>query len=260
VYVQAGDIVKGGQQDRTLAYDLIVPPKSGRIPIDAFCVEQGRWTGRGAESVIAFEASSAQLNSKALKLAAKRSQSQEEVWSKVAETQGKLARNVSGRGWNSGGGSGSVNAAVLAPASPTSLQLTLENKEVKKTAGEYTKPLLSIIEGKPDVIGYAFAINGQINSADIYGSHALFVKLWPKLLEASATESIAELDRAKSAAPVTIETVRAALAEAEKGTVSSRNVTRRVRLITHESDKHVFFETRDRDRGEAWIHRNYLKK
>ena len=33
VYVQAGDIVKGGQQDRTLAFDLIVPPKSGRIPI-----------------------------------------------------------------------------------------------------------------------------------------------------------------------------------------------------------------------------------
>src|SRR4029434_10444312 len=40
VFVQAGDIVKGGQQDRTLALDLIVPPKSGRVPIDAFCVEQ----------------------------------------------------------------------------------------------------------------------------------------------------------------------------------------------------------------------------
>ena len=79
VYVQAGDIVKGGQQDRTLAYDLIVPPKSGRIPIDAFCVEQGRWTGRGAESVAVFDSSSAQLSSKDLKLAAKRSRSQQEV-------------------------------------------------------------------------------------------------------------------------------------------------------------------------------------
>ncbi len=42
IYVQAGDIVKGGQQDRVLAVDLIVPPKSGRMPIAAFCVESGR--------------------------------------------------------------------------------------------------------------------------------------------------------------------------------------------------------------------------
>ena len=47
VFVQAGDIVKGGQQDRVLALDLIVPPKSRRIPIEAFCVEQGRWSRRG---------------------------------------------------------------------------------------------------------------------------------------------------------------------------------------------------------------------
>src|SRR5258707_6565192 len=48
VYVQAGDIVKGGQQDRMLAVDLIVPPHSGKLPIAAFCVESGRWTRRGS--------------------------------------------------------------------------------------------------------------------------------------------------------------------------------------------------------------------
>lgn len=40
VYVQAGDIVKGGLQDRVFAYDVIVPAGSGRIPIGAFCVEE----------------------------------------------------------------------------------------------------------------------------------------------------------------------------------------------------------------------------
>src|SRR5262245_20981461 len=44
VFVQAGDIVKGGQQDRVLSLDLILPPRSGRIPIDAFCVESSRWS------------------------------------------------------------------------------------------------------------------------------------------------------------------------------------------------------------------------
>src|SRR5438445_44574 len=39
VFVQAGDIVKGGQQDRVLAVDLIIPAHSGKMPIAAFCVE-----------------------------------------------------------------------------------------------------------------------------------------------------------------------------------------------------------------------------
>ena len=54
VYVQSGDIVKGGKQDRVLAYDFILPPHSGKLPIGAFCVEHGRWTRRGAESAAGF--------------------------------------------------------------------------------------------------------------------------------------------------------------------------------------------------------------
>ena len=42
VFVQAGDIVKGGHQDRVLAVDLIVPARSGRMPIDSFCIESKR--------------------------------------------------------------------------------------------------------------------------------------------------------------------------------------------------------------------------
>src|SRR5262249_57959614 len=49
VFVQSGDIVKGGQQDRVLSVSLLLPAKSGRIPIASFCVEQGRWTARGKE-------------------------------------------------------------------------------------------------------------------------------------------------------------------------------------------------------------------
>src|SRR6202030_1831249 len=49
VFVQAGDIVKGGRQDRVLSVDLLLPPHSGRVPIAAFCVEPGRWSARGQE-------------------------------------------------------------------------------------------------------------------------------------------------------------------------------------------------------------------
>ena len=47
VYVQSGDIVKGGKQDRVIKEDMILPSMSGKVPIAVFCVEHGRWTQRG---------------------------------------------------------------------------------------------------------------------------------------------------------------------------------------------------------------------
>jgi ARG and Rhodanese-Phosphatase-superfamily-associated Protein domain len=44
LFIQSGDIVKGGKQDRTLPYDSVVGPNSGRVRINSFCVEHGRWT------------------------------------------------------------------------------------------------------------------------------------------------------------------------------------------------------------------------
>ncbi len=283
VFVQSGDIVKGGQQDRVLAMDLIVPPHSGRIPIDSFCVEQGRWQQRGKEMVTAFSSSDQMLNHKDLKIAAKSKNSQGEVWDKVSESQAKLSKNVmvaARKGGNRGGGdmqigggpgTGGAGGAesmlsvgstveVTAAASRSSLQLTLENKVVQATADDYLKALSSAVAGKRDVIGYAFAINGNLNSADVYSSHALFMKLWPKLLKASAVEAIAEFDKADKAQAVSVEAVQAFLTEAETGAAEQKRLTPRVALEKRESDKNLFFETRDRKNGEQWLHRNYLKK
>lgn len=272
VFVQSGDIVKGGQQDRVLAMDLIVPPRSGRIPIDSFCVEQGRWQQRGQEAVAAFSSSDQMLNHKDLKIAAKGKKSQGEVWSKVAESQDKLSANVvaaasptppASTGDSTArvsGGYAARRVDVAAAQSRSSLQLTLENKVVKETADEYIKALSSAITGKTDVIGYAFAINGQINSADVYSSHALFVKLWPKLLKSSAIEAIAEFDQAGKAEVVSVAAVQAFLTEAETGAAEQKQITPRVAMEKRESEKNLFFETRDRQNGEQWLHRNYLKK
>jgi hypothetical protein len=246
VYVQSGDIVKGGQQDRLLSVDLIVPPKSGRIPIAAFCVESGRWSGRGTEQAAVFTSSADVASTKEIKLAAKVANSQGEVWKNVATTQDKLSANVGVR----------VNSIV----SESSLQLAVENRKVQENAESYTKPLSRIIEGQNDVIGYAFAINGKLNSADIYASGALFRKLWPKLLKASAIEAIAELQKDKEFEPVTAESVRLFLSESETANASEKEVTARIKLVTRETDKSVFFETRDRAQKDAWVHRNYIRK
>ncbi len=245
VFVQAGDIVKGGQQDRVLAVDLIVPARSGRMPIDSFCVEQGRWTARGSESRNQFDSSAEYVSSKELKIAAKHSKSQSEVWSKVAESQDKL--------------SAATNTNTASNLSRSSLPLTLENKAVRSNAAEYIKALTDIVGSRTDVIGFIFTINGEINSSDIYGSSALFAKLWPRLLKSAAIEAVSESENKKTqpsaAGPNEIgdffETVES------QNTFEEREVTNRIRMITRETTLTVFIETLDRG---VMLHSNYILK
>ena len=178
VFIQSGDIVKGGKQDRILGVSIIIPARSGRIKIEAFCVESGRWTKRGNEDAGQFSSSNDRIVSKELKLAANGARSQQDVWQQVSEAQEKLSRNV---------------GAEVAPKS-SSLQLSLENGKVAATADEYVRKLSGLIEGKSDVVGYAFAVNGRINSADVYVSNFLFKKLWPRMLKAAAVEAVSEQD------------------------------------------------------------------
>src|SRR5262249_28368142 len=128
IYIQAGDIVKGGQQDRILSYDLIVPPQSGRVPISSFCVERGRWRKRGGEAVERFSSSANVANSKDLKVIVLSSTgSQDQVWAMVREAQKKLSANV--------------GKTVANQESPTSLQLTLEDKKLLGEVDRYVKEL-----------------------------------------------------------------------------------------------------------------------
>lgn len=271
VFIQSGDLVKGGQQDRLLVFDLVVPPKSGKLPVAAFCVEAGRWQQRGVESRAVFATSLSQVAGKDLKLAAKSQSparvaggitagprvsaygglpgmqgSQTGVWKEVDALQKKLRRNL--------------QSEVQADASKSSLQLTLENKKVQEAANQYVGKLSSILDDKKDTIGFAFAINGKFNSAEVYSSHALFKKLWPKLLMASSVEAIAEQSKDKKFEPATAEQVKACLLDAGKGKSSSQEVTKRIKVQIQETDNNILFETRDSDQKGEWIHRSYLSK
>lgn len=245
VYVQAGDIVKGGKQDRVLAVDLIVPARSGRMPISSFCVEHGRWTARGAEPIAQFRSADNMVASKELKLAAKHSSSQAEVWEGVAQTQGKL--------------SAASNSNVASSVSRSSLPLTLENETVRISTDDYIGALRSITLGKDDVIGFVFGINGEINSGDTYSSHELFIKMWPRLLKAAAIEALSESYDHEISNEISVAGMRQFLDSADAATsVSTRDVTDRVSMVTQESVKTVLIESRDAER--TWLHRNYLSK
>jgi hypothetical protein len=153
----------------------------------------------------------------------------------------------------------SLGKSVTARASRSSLQLTLEHKDLHKAVAGYSKPLAGLLKGKKDVIGYAVAINGKVSSADIYGSAVLFNKLWPKMLHAAVVEAIAERNGKKSA-PVNTEAVNTFLTEITTKPVVVTKVTKRIQLTQHEAKNTVLFETRDLVHQMRIIHRCYLAK
>ncbi|WP_372369437.1 ARPP-1 family domain-containing protein [Candidatus Uabimicrobium sp. HlEnr_7] len=178
IYVHAGDILKGGKQDRTVARDVVVLPNSGRKAIKTFCVESGRWSKRNDESVETFHSNDYQVASKKLKLAIKYSQNQRKVWKQVKNLQQKL--------------SGNLGESVRSNVSKSSMQLTLENKLIYDKVQNYIDALHDVAHNKSDSIGFVSAINGKISQVDIYGSHDLFLKLWRKLLHSSSVEALSE--------------------------------------------------------------------
>ena len=87
IFVQSGDIVKGGSQDRMVAMDMVLAPRSGPVSLRVFCVEHGRWYRRGNEPAATFSSSTYNAPSSKLKLAARGNQSQDDVWAEVSNAQ-----------------------------------------------------------------------------------------------------------------------------------------------------------------------------
>jgi hypothetical protein len=285
IFIQSGDIVKGGQQDRLLACDLVVPVGSGKMPIPSFCVESGRWQQRGKEDAGNFASSTSQLASKRLKLAGGNLGG----GGSNLGVQGGLPGNQFGGGFGGGtGGGGGLGLGGLGLGgqgqvwdevgrfqnglegqlgkklrnnkSPSSLQLTVESEEVRKGVRPYIKALSTAVDGKKDVVGFAFAVNGAINSADVYATSELFGKQWPRLLEAAATEALMEWKKDKKVPSIAVADMQSFLKNAETKKPVQIGATERIRIVMTETDHCFYFQTLDRKRQDAPIHRSYLKK
>ena len=249
LYVQAGDVVKGGWQDRALGLDFIVPHGSRhprRMKVRTFCVERGRWNRRvGEEPTNSFKSAPCVAATRELKLSIREAASQTAVWTSVDAAQAKLSH--------------SVGVDVRSAASPTSLPLTMENETVRRRLDGYLHAFHNLLSAHPDVSGFAFAVNGRINSADTYASPELFRKLWPKLLEAAALEALGEAGAAgMTCATPTAREVADWLRQAQRGRKTRHTVTPRVTLVVREGEGQISFETMDAEQPDVCVHQNIL--
>jgi hypothetical protein len=167
---------------------------------------------------------------------------QDQVWRGVARLQKKLEKNV--------------KSDVRSKASRTSLQLSLENRALRRSIKGYQSALAATPSKGAAIVGVVIVINGKVSTADVYAHPVLFRKMWPKLLHAAATEAIAEQKKAsfkhlKKAAVTTF------LQKARQG--GDVKVRRRgnVNVALRRSKKSIFSETRIGGK-DRWVHRSYV--
>jgi hypothetical protein len=200
LYLMPGEVISGGKQDRTIGQEMVIAPSTKPVPIDVFCVEHGRWSGRSLEGTTSqlaaaneinenlslpglrsipvdqlakeaqggkFVASAGQL-SKDARLAVQQSGAQGKVWGEVAKTNSKV-----------GNRSGSGNFAA-----------NYSSHAIAKDFEPYVKKLKPTSE-TAQIVGVAVAVNGKMLSIDVFESTPLFKKFWPKLLKSYALDAVA---------------------------------------------------------------------
>lgn len=274
VFVQSGDIVKGGKQDRVLSASMILKPKSGKVPVEAFCVEQSRWSKRGGEDVSQFAASERSLPTREAKIAmkvknpvAEAPQQRQGIFSgrqSVSDNRTQQSvgggDNRQGKVWNNvskiqGSLSATLDTSVAANASPSSLQLALENDELNAKITEYAATFDKAGRSNRSYVGYVVAVNGELSSADIYPSNGLHLKMLEKNLKSSATEAMANEASPPSPELPSKAAVLAFLDDSDADE-AEETVIDGIRLKTRKSERAYAFST-ERENGE-WVHRNVL--
>ncbi len=250
IFIHSGDIVKGGKQDRTISYDVIIPPRSKNVSLASFCVESGRWQKRGGETEQSFASNTKMLSSRDLKLAARYEKNQSKVWSKVAEQKDRLNKNVSAKNGYA------VN--VGNNESDTSLQLALESEELVKVREKLNTQLKDLID-TPNAIGYAYAINGEMYGVEVYNNQQLFKDLWDKILESVIVEAISKQDEEMKASRTTQDVLAFMEAVKENDQKEVKRINNTTQFKTAENKAgNIIFSTEDMDK-KTWVHKSYMK-
>lgn len=178
VYLMAGDVVTGGNQDRVLAQDMVLPPRT-LTNIKVFCVEKNRWYYREAgdnqetekekkdRRVFAF---SGYYNvvSNNIRRTVKVNKNQEDVWAAV----GQLTMN------NKANSSTGTYAAL-----EKSEDFTVKRNQYLAFFGDKMNHL-------ENVIGMVAVSGNQVLGTDIFNHPNLFKKQYEVLLHSYVTDAI----------------------------------------------------------------------
>jgi len=163
VFVMAGEMVRGGRQDRIMADDLVLAPGAS-AKVAVFCVEHGRWVTR--EEGVHFSTGHSVAGARAREAGG--TEGQTGVWDAVATQQ----------------------RALKAPSPTGALRSVHDSESVRRQIGSYLKAFADLPKQYPKASGIVAVVDGEILAADLFSSTALFAQSWPELLEAYAIDAV----------------------------------------------------------------------
>ena len=262
LYVMAGEVVLGGQQDRCLGEDTLIPPGSQHVPVPVFCVEHGRWTGQAAFASTAGMAAGSSIRASAedgafavggttyamspahvaVPAAAPVpvENAQQQVWDKVAAKNARFGAT---------------------PASGTYREvLNLSAGGAQTTVTPYLKALAGSLGHDPHLVGVVAGVNGRVVTADVFNDPLLFRRLWPKLLRSYAADA-AENVPARSTRPITPAQARLFWAKASDARQETQNRTALTTTLRRETGETLDYRLVPRgEEGARAVHENALRK
>lgn len=289
-YLMAGEVVLGGQQDRCLGRDVIVPPGKHDLAVTVFCVEHGRWSGRHEFGETALTVAGADIRASAQEGAfaagrpavvadaspsINRPANARQTMSRRANRQGvQHLENLSSVGEKQQKVWDSVAAKNVkfkaAPATGTYRDvLNQSGGEAHKSIAPYVKALSTAFSTDPHLVGVVAAVNGQVVSADIFGDPALFRKLWPKLLRSYAADAAenapARGHKISVVTPAEAKSFLVSAADAKSRMENKSDVSSTLRLESKDSLTYRLEATKAAGGmggglGAGTVHANILKK
>jgi hypothetical protein len=178
LFIQLGELLKGGLQDRTVATDLVLDPGEKYDGLQSYCVERARWCKRQAEDHTKFTHGQEFVSTKPLRKSVECRADQAEVWAAVSKAQVEMASAVPGY--------------QESDASPSSYKLSLEDAALQKNVEEWFHVIHERSPLDEKTVGVAVTINGQLEKIDWYGHAQTFHRLWAGLLRAAILEALLE--------------------------------------------------------------------
>ena len=216
----SGEMVSGGKQDRIVQKDRIVPSSKNPIPLDVFCVEQGRWQG-GTGDFKNKEIGGGALADPSVRGTAQAAGSQTSVWAKVGEK----------------------NAALGGANSTQTYQGSLKRLD-SADAKQYIAGIMA--KWPKNALGAIVAVNNRLIWVDAFGDADLMGHYWSKLLRSYAIEAIS-MDGPGFVTPkIKLTTDMAAkFLSDQSGKATFEGQPGVYKLTRAENEKHVIFELID---------------
>jgi hypothetical protein len=240
LFLQEGDRVQGGKQDRIIVTSLVIPPKSGKMKLPTFCVESGRWT-LSKDGKVFSNVHNAILAPQGIRAASKGGGGQGAVWDEVARSKKVTMEKLGSKNTN------------------TSLNETLDSAQVKKVCEACGKALNDLPAKHPDAIGVAIAVNGKVEEVDVYPNAKLFARLFPRLVQSFGVQAALEKDalKGKAAPAVKTEDVEKFMSAGKEKDRRFEGINEDNRIRCRNLENEVEFATAYKDQI---IHRQWLNK